>query len=61
MYDNGNINRGERYVYDDGGKTDPATGVALVFVLSGNLLHRHLHGPGIDQVFADENAVGDIL
>ena len=57
---------GERYVYDDGGNTDPATGVALddvalVFDLNGNLLHRYLHGPGIDQVFADEDAVGDIL
>ncbi len=41
---NGTVDRGERYVYADCGKTDPATGVALVFDLSGNLLHRHRSG-----------------
>ena len=62
----GTIDRGERYVYDDSGKTDPATGVplddiVLVFDDTGALTNRYLHGPGIDQVFADETSLGEIM
>ncbi len=55
------------YVYDDGGKRDPATGVALddmvlVFDDTGSLISRYLHGPGIDQVLAAETlASGGVL
>ena len=62
----GTFDRGLKFVYDHAGKTDPATGVplddiVLVFDDTGSLTNRYLHGPGIDQVFADEDAVGDIL
>ena len=55
-----------KFVYDSSGKTDPATGVALddvvlVFDISNTLQDRYLHGPAIDQVFADEDAMGEIL
>ncbi len=47
------------YIYDDGGKRDPGTGVPLddvVLVLddSGSLISRELHGPGFDQILASE-------
>lgn len=53
--------RGETYVYD----ADPAKGglddVVLSFDLSGDLQRRYLHGPNIDEVFADEDALNEIL
>ncbi len=53
------IDRTEQYVYDEGTKRDPATGhllneIALLYDDS-SLTNRYLHGPGIDQVLADEN------
>ena len=50
----GTVDRGERYVYD-------GEDIALVFDGAGSLENRYLHGPGIDEVFADENALGEIL
>ncbi len=63
---NGTFDRAEKYVYDSSGKTDPATGVllddvVLVFDISDQLTERYLHGPAIDQVFASEDAMGEIL
>ena len=62
----GTFDQAEKYVYDHSGKTDPATGVplddvVLVFDISNTLTDRYLNGPAIDQLFADEDAVGDIL
>jgi RHS repeat-associated protein len=62
-----------RYAYDSAGKLDPATGVPLddiVFVFTDSdgdgpsaatLSNRLLHGPSFDQVFADENSLGEVL
>ena len=50
----GTIDRGERYVYD-------GEDIALVFDGAGSLENRYLHGPGIDEVFADEDALGEFL
>ena len=63
---NGTFDSAQKFVYDSSGKTDPATGVALddvvlVFDISNTLKDRYLHGPAIDQVFADEDALGNIL
>jgi len=33
----------------------------LQFDGAGELSHRYLHGPIIDQIFADENAMGEVL
>jgi RHS repeat-associated protein len=46
--------RGERYVYD-------GDHIALKFDDAGSLTNRFLHGPLVDQVFADENALGEVL
>jgi RHS repeat-associated protein len=48
-----------RYVYD-------GDNIALQFDGSGNLTHRYLHGPAVDQIVADEtvtstSSAGDIL
>ncbi|MGC1276306.1 MAG: hypothetical protein WBC44_21595 [Planctomycetaceae bacterium] len=50
----GTIDRSERFVYDGGDlvlKTDA----------NGNVTQRYLHGPAYDQVFADEDALNEIL
>ena len=39
----------------------PLDDVVLVFDNSNTLQDRYLHGPAIDQVFADEDAMGEIL
>gem|GEM_PF-5299947 len=44
----------ERYHYD-GGDVQVITGNG------GAVTHRYLHGPDVDQVFADESTVGEIL
>jgi RHS repeat-associated protein len=44
----------ERFVYD-------GDHIALVFDGAGNLTHRYLHGPVIDQVLAEEKASGQVL
>lgn len=44
----------ERFVYD-------GEHIALTFDGDGNLTHRYLHGPQIDQILADENAQGEVL
>ena len=44
----------ERYVYD-------GEHIALVFDGDGELAYRYLHGPGTDQVLAQEDANGDVL
>ncbi|MDJ0674655.1 MAG: FG-GAP-like repeat-containing protein [Calothrix sp. MO_167.B42] len=48
------ISEVERFVYD-------GEHIALTFDGDGNLTHRYLHGAGIDQVLADENAQGGVL
>jgi RHS repeat-associated protein len=35
--------------------------VALQFDANGNLTHDYLHGPAVDQVFADDNGQGTVL
>lgn len=62
-----------RYVYDSSGKTDRSTGtplddIVLVFTdpdgdgpQSATLSNRLLHGPAIDQVFANENSLNQVL
>jgi RHS repeat-associated protein len=35
--------------------------IILVFDGSGSLTNRYLHGPAVDQILADENAIGDVL
>lgn len=66
--DNGDstFDRAYRYVYDSTGKSDGITDVSLddiVFVFddTGALLNRYLHGPAVDQLFADENSLGEVL
>ena len=55
----GDIDTGERYVYDDQpGMLDP---VVLVFDASGNLQTRALNGPSVDQLFASETDTGDVF
>jgi YD repeat-containing protein len=44
----------ERYVYD-------GSNIALVFDGQGNQTYRYLHGPGIDQILADEKANGSVV
>jgi len=50
----GVFDSGQRFVYD-------GDDVVLVFDDTGSLTNRLLHGPAVDQVFADENALGEIL
>src|SRR5262249_39788831 len=35
--------------------------IALTFDGSGAISHRYLHGPAVDQILADENALGQVL
>ncbi|MBW3540935.1 MAG: hypothetical protein KY476_11745 [Planctomycetes bacterium] len=51
---NGTFDRASSYVYD-------GADLILVFDDAGSLTSRLLHGPAIDQVFADEDALGEIL
>ncbi len=44
----------DRFVYD-------GDEIALTFDGAGNLTHRYLRGPVIDQIFADENAMQQVL
>ena len=44
----------ERFVYD-------GHHIALVFDEDGDLVNRYLHGPGIDQVLAQEDGLGEVL
>lgn len=44
----------ERLVYDSGE-------IALTFDGTGNLTHRYLHGPQVDQILAEEDAQGEVL
>ncbi|WP_044290863.1 RHS repeat domain-containing protein [Rivularia sp. PCC 7116] len=44
----------ERFVYD-------GEHIALTFDGDGNLTHRYLHGPQVDQILASENAQGEVL
>ena len=44
----------ERFVYD-------GHHIALVFDGEGDLVNRYLHGPGIDQVLAQEDGSGEVL
>ena len=50
----GTVDTTERYVWD-------GDEVVMVLDESGNVEHRFLHGPGIDQVFADESAADGLL
>jgi RHS repeat-associated protein len=42
------------YLYDE-------QNIVLVYDGSGSLTNRYLHGPAVDQILADENAIGDVL
>jgi RHS repeat-associated protein len=53
-YADGSIDRAESYVYD-------GDDVVASFDAAGSLTHRYLHGPAVDQVFADEDALAEIL
>jgi len=44
----------ESFVYD-------GTHIALTFDGNGNLTHRYLYGPGVDQIIADQNSSGQVL
>ena len=48
------ISEVERFVYD-------GEYIALTFDGGGNLTHRYLHGTGVDQVLASEDAQGEVL
>lgn len=50
----GTYDRTERYVWD-------GDELALVLNENGNVLHRFLHGPSVDQIFADESSVDGLL
>jgi RHS repeat-associated protein len=50
----GSFERAERFVYD-------GSDVVLVFDDAGSLTNRYLHGPEVDQLFADEDAVDGLL
>ena len=52
------IDSGEQYVYEPNGGLDP---VVLVFDETGALQSRVLNGSAVDQVFATEDASGDVL
>lgn len=56
MDDNGDglFDRGERFVYD-------GWDLVLVYDESGSLENRYLYGPAVDQFFADENSLGEVL
>ncbi|MEQ8788528.1 MAG: RHS repeat-associated core domain-containing protein [Pirellulaceae bacterium] len=45
---------GESYVYD-------GDAIVLAFDESGSLTNRYLHGEQVDQILADEDAVGEVL
>ena len=45
----------EHFIYDNDDD------IALQFDDAGSLAHRYLHGPGTDQVLADEDASGQVL
>ena len=53
--------RGERYVWDGEGGFGHTDDIVLVTDGQGNVLHRYLHGPATDMVFADENGMGEVL
>jgi RHS repeat-associated protein len=42
------------YLYDE-------QDIVSVYNGSGSLTNRYLHGPAVDQILADENAIGDVL
>ena len=50
----------QSFVHDLGGKGG-LDDVVLAFDETGNVAHRYLHGPAIDELFADESAVDGIL
>ncbi|HEX6985921.1 MAG TPA: RHS repeat-associated core domain-containing protein, partial [Planctomycetaceae bacterium] len=58
---NGIAERVERFVYDAAPGKGGLDDVVLVFDGAGSVTHRSLHGPEVDQVFADESAVDGIL
>lgn len=51
----------ETYVYDSAPGKGGLDDLVLTFDGSGNVKHRYLHGPAVDQVFADENALNEVL
>jgi RHS repeat-associated protein len=62
----GSYNRTEKYVYDFTSKSDGVTDVRMddvVLTLDGSnaIRNRYLHGPAVDQVFADEDALAGVL
>jgi RHS repeat-associated protein len=57
----GTFDSGQRFVYDTAPGKDGLSDIVLVFDDSGSLTNRYLHGPAVDQVFADEDALGEIL
>jgi RHS repeat-associated protein len=49
-----NFDWAQRFVYD-------GEDVVLVFDDTGSLTNRYLHGPAVDQILADEDALGEVL
>ena len=58
---NGPGDRVEHYVWDGEGGFGHVDDIVLVTDGQGNVLHRYLHGPATDMVFADENGMGEVL
>jgi hypothetical protein len=50
-----------RFVYDDAPGKDGLSDIILAFDASGNIAHRFLHGPGVDQLFSEESSVDGLL
>jgi len=55
------IDETETYVYDDVPGKDGLSDIVLILDGNGDVAHRYLHGPGVDQVFSDENALNEVL
>jgi hypothetical protein len=51
---NSSVDVTERYVLEDGHVIVQLDG-------TGTVQHEYMHGPQVDQVFADENALGEVL
>ena len=50
----GTLDRGQWFVYD-------GSDIVLVFDDAGSLSNRHLHGPAVDQIFASDDGLDEVL
>ncbi len=57
---NGTSDREEHFLYEDS-PTSELDGIALVLDENEDVIHRYLHASDVDQLFADENALGEVL